>query len=82
MVALNQFLLTALAVLPFTVQATRIFYNSGTKSGWDYATPEHQGTVDDVKNVFYEGPTAIKVTQTYDPNYSGRYHSEVRRSNG
>ena len=82
MVAAKQLLFTAFAFLPFTAQATRIFYNSGTKSGWDYTTPEHQGTVDEVTNIVYKGPTAIKVTQTYDPNYSGRYHSEVRRTQG
>lgn len=71
MIVVKQVLVTAVAVLPFTVQATRLFYNSGTKSGWDYTTPEHKGTVDQVTNIVYEGPTAIKVTQTYDPNYSG-----------
>lgn len=30
----------------------------------------------------YAGTTAIKVTQTYDPNYTGRYHAEVHRGTG
>ncbi|KAJ7889768.1 polysaccharide lyase-domain-containing protein [Mycena leptocephala] len=38
---------------------------------------ERRGTVDQVTNVVYgDSGTAIKVTQTYDPAYTGRYHSE------
>ncbi|KAI4247284.1 MAG: hypothetical protein L6R40_001627 [Gallowayella cf. fulva] len=82
MVAIKSLLTVALTALPYTAQATRLFYNSGTKSGWDNTTPEHQGTVEEVSNIVYKGPTAVKVTQTYDPSYSGRYHSELRRYQG
>ncbi|KAL1873104.1 hypothetical protein VTK73DRAFT_1109 [Phialemonium thermophilum] len=77
----SKFLIKAL-VLAATTQATQTFYNSGTLSGWDNILKEHEGTVDQVTNVVYKGPTAIKVTQTYDPSYTGRYHSEVHRHTG
>jgi hypothetical protein len=63
-------------------QATQSFRNTGTKSGWDSFSIEHSGTVQEVTDVTYEGPSAIKATQTYDPNYSGRYHSEAVHNNG
>ena len=55
--------------------------NTGTVSGWNAINREHKGTVTEVSNVTYEGPTAIKVTQVYDPSYTGRYHSEVVKHN-
>jgi hypothetical protein len=62
-------------------QATPIFQNTGTLSGWNSTNHEHNGTVSEVTNVAYEGSTAIKVTQIYDPSYTGRYHSEVVKNN-
>lgn len=62
-------------------QAGDSFYNSGTLSGWSSINKEHNGAVAAVTNVTYDGPTAIKVTQVYDPGYHGRYHSEVVRNN-
>ncbi|SEM54827.1 Polysaccharide lyase [Stigmatella aurantiaca] len=62
-------------------EAAVLFHNSGTLSGWNAINREHKGTVNEVTNVTYEGPTAIKVTQVYDPSYSGRYHSEVVKHN-
>jgi hypothetical protein len=75
-------LLTLLPFFSLTAHGTQTFRNTGTKSGWDSYSIEHLGTVDQVTNVFYESPTAIKVTQTYDPNYHQRYHSEVVHNNG
>lgn len=71
--------LTAAAVMVFglTAQATPIFQNDGSLNDWDSVNEEHQGTVQEVTNVVYKGDSAIKVTQIYDPSYSGRYHSEV-----
>jgi hypothetical protein len=62
-------------------QATQLFKNTGTTSGWDFINQEHSGTVQQVTNVVYEGSTALKMMQTYDPNYNGRYHSEVVKNN-
>ncbi|KAJ5757356.1 uncharacterized protein N7511_006050 [Penicillium nucicola] len=67
--------------LSLTSQATQIFSNTGTTSGWDATNQEHSGTVQQVTNVFYEGPTALKMTQVYDSSYTGRYHSEVVKNN-
>ncbi|KAJ5139361.1 Polysaccharide lyase [Penicillium bovifimosum] len=68
--------LPTLLALSLTAQAAD-FYNSGTTDGWDSMNKENKGTVDQVTNVVYKGPTALKMTQTYDSSYSGRYHSEV-----
>lgn len=74
---------SALALLPFAVQATYPFYNPGTLPGnWDASRAEHDGTVQQVTNVVYKGTTALKMTQTYDGSYTGRYHSEVDVSDG
>lgn len=68
-------------VFGLTAQATQLFSNRGTRSGWDSINEEHQGTVQQVTNVFYEPSTALKMTQIYDSSYSGRYHSEVVKNN-
>ncbi|MFP2957822.1 polysaccharide lyase [Myxococcus sp. 1LA] len=62
-------------------QAAQIFRNTGTLSGWNALLREHRGSITEVTNVTYEGPTALKMTQIYDPSYSGRYHSEVVKHN-
>jgi hypothetical protein len=64
------------ASLP-AVHATQTFSNTGTTAGWDTFTHEDLGTVQQVTNVFYKSPTALKMTQVYDPGYTGRYHSEA-----
>lgn len=58
-------------------QATQSFSNTGTKAGWDQIYTEDKGTVDEVTNIVYKGATALKMTQTWDPSWSGRFHSEV-----
>lgn len=69
------------AVMAFglTAQATQLFHNAGNLSGWDSINEENQGTVQEVTNVVLEGSSALKMTQVYDENYDGRYHSEVRK---
>jgi hypothetical protein len=62
-------------------QASQIFSNKGTTQGWSNINQEHQGTVQQVGNIFYESPSAIKCTQIYDSNYKGRYHSDLRIDN-
>ncbi|KXG50425.1 Polysaccharide lyase [Penicillium griseofulvum] len=70
---------TTLLALSLGAQASLIFQNSGTLSGWDGKNQEHRGTVKEVTDEVYEGKTALKMTQIYDKSYSGRYHSEVRK---
>jgi hypothetical protein len=71
----------ALVASSGVAEAAEIFRNTGTTSGWNSLNVEHKGSVSQVTNVTYEGPTAIKVTQVYDPAYTERYHSEVVRHN-
>ncbi|KAI4867128.1 polysaccharide lyase family 20 protein [Hypoxylon rubiginosum] len=63
------------------VQATQSWHNTGTKSGWDTFTHENKGTVDEVTDQVYKGPTALRMTQIHDASYSGRYHSEAVKYN-
>ncbi|HZP60423.1 MAG TPA: heparin lyase I family protein, partial [Opitutaceae bacterium] len=62
-----------------TSSASVFFQNNGNKEGWpNYPqTPQAHGTISDVTSPAYQGNTAIKFTQTWIPNYTGRYHSEV-----
>lgn len=73
---------TAAAVMGFglAAQATQLFHNAGNLSDWDSVNEENQGSVQEVTNVFLEGPSALKMTQIYDPDYTGRYHSEVAKN--
>lgn len=72
----------ATALLATPALATVILRNAGTVSGWSNILKENKGTVDQVTNIVYAGSTAIKVTQTYDPSWTGRYHSEVHSTRG
>ncbi|KAJ5681430.1 uncharacterized protein N7477_001370 [Penicillium maclennaniae] len=74
-------LVTAVLTLGLSAQATQLFRNTGTTSGWDSTNQEHKGTVQQVTNMVYEGTTALKMTQIYDSSYTGRYHSEVVKNN-
>ena len=67
------------ALLLSLTHATQIFSNRGTTSGWSNINQEHSGSVQAVSNVVYEPSSAIKCTQIYDPNYTGRYHSDLRK---
>lgn len=73
--------LATLLALASMAEASVIFHNTGTTSGWNSINQEHNGTVQQVTNVVYKGSTAIKCTQVYDSSYSGRYHSEVVKNN-
>ncbi|KAH8800357.1 polysaccharide lyase [Xylogone sp. PMI_703] len=61
-------------------EATQSFSNTGTLSGWDAQTIEDKGTIDQVTNVVYKGTTALKMTQTYDASWNGRFHSEKAKT--
>jgi len=65
-----------------TTSATALFHNTGTTGGWDGQSLEHKGTISQVSSPVFKGATAIRVTQTYDASYTGRYHSEVVRNDG
>lgn len=71
----------ALLAFGLVAEAASLFRNTGTLSGWSSINREHRGSVNEVTNVTYEGPTALKMTQIYDAAYGGRYHSEVMRGN-
>jgi hypothetical protein len=47
--------------------------------GWSNINQENKGIVQQVSNIVYEGDSAIKCTQIYDPSYHGRYHSDIRK---
>ncbi|KAJ7095505.1 polysaccharide lyase-domain-containing protein [Mycena epipterygia] len=72
-------------LLSASASVTQTFANRGTiPAGWDETQVEHEGTISQVTNVVYgtNGGTAIKATQTYDPDYTGRYHSEAHHFQG
>jgi hypothetical protein len=58
------------------------FENSGQLAGWTLPEPEAQGTVSEAPKVFYKGPSALKMTQTFIDGYKDRYHSEVVYNKG
>ena len=68
--------------LAFTAIVTgKTFRNDGDLHGWDDVFFEHKGSVEVKKNEHYNSThgSAIRFTQTYDPDYYGRYHSEVQK---
>ncbi|KAK7453115.1 hypothetical protein Landi51_04110 [Colletotrichum acutatum] len=83
--SLKSLIIAALSLSPAAVRATFPFFNSGDLAAankFDYIRQEHNGVVQTVTNVVYKGTTALKMTQTYDPSYTGRYHSEVDVNDG
>ncbi|KAJ6527280.1 polysaccharide lyase [Mycena leptocephala] len=77
-------LIVVLTAFYATASVTQTFANRGTTpAGWDFVLKENKGTVDQVSDVVYgNSSTAIEVTQTYTPGYTGRYHSEVHHFQG
>ncbi|KAL1838129.1 hypothetical protein VTJ49DRAFT_3008 [Mycothermus thermophilus] len=74
-------LLVTLAALAFT-NAGVIFQNEGTIEGWSATQVEHKGYLRQVDNVYFDKPPALAMGQVFDPNYPGRYHSELRYNAG
>lgn len=72
---------TCMLLCALPAAADALFHNTGTTAGWDSILQEHSGSIFDVTNVAYEGPTAFKAIQVHDPSYAGRYHSEVVKNN-
>lgn len=69
----------SLLAVSLTAQAADALKNTGTLAGWNHIQKENKGSVSEVTNVTYEGGTALKMTQTYDASYTGRYHAEVHK---
>ncbi|KAH6613536.1 polysaccharide lyase [Chaetomium sp. MPI-SDFR-AT-0129] len=65
-----------------SVFAEQRFSNEGTLKGWDGTQTEHNGKLEEVTDVFFDKPPALRMTQTFDASYDGRYHSEVRALDG
>ncbi len=82
MVQTTTLVAASLAFFSFAVDATQTFYNQGALQGFDFVRHEHLGTVEQVTNVVYKGSSALKMTQTFDPGYTDRYHSEVDHDQG
>ncbi|KAJ7615968.1 polysaccharide lyase [Roridomyces roridus] len=84
MLQLTSLFVCILALLFTPSSGTQTFANRGTTTGWDFILEEASGTVDQVTNVVYgtKGGTALKMAQTYEPGYTGRYHSEVQHFTG
>lgn len=61
------------------VNAKPSFKNNGTLDGWDGQSLEKgtQGTITESTSSVFNGDTSLKMTQTYLPDYTGRYHAEV-----
>ena len=78
---LQQTLLAAciagLLLLAHPTQAGVAFKNLGTDKGWDGENKENKGSVEVDTEIFYSRPSSLKMTQVFDPDYDGRYHSEV-----
>ncbi|KAK4186737.1 polysaccharide lyase [Podospora australis] len=74
----NMSLKLLLTTLVSMASATQIFSNRGTLTGWGGQQTEHKGTLSTTSSVFFDQPPSIVAEQTYDPSYTGRYHSEVR----
>ncbi|PKY08425.1 hypothetical protein P168DRAFT_16421 [Aspergillus campestris IBT 28561] len=69
--------IASLLLLAHPTQAGAAFKNLGTNKGWDGANEENKGTVEVDTKIFYSEPSSLKMTQVFDPDYDGRYHSEV-----
>ncbi|KAF2008602.1 polysaccharide lyase family 20 protein [Aaosphaeria arxii CBS 175.79] len=84
----STFLYSALLGLAGLTEGAQFFSNKGVlnqnggTNGWSHFQTERNGKITEVTNVFSEGPTALKMTQTYDSSWTGRYHSEVGTSVG
>ncbi len=59
-------------------RATIYFENTGTTNGWTTLWHE-KGNLLQTNSPTYRGPTAVRCETTYDPNYGGRYHTELRK---
>ena len=70
------FLALTVLVWPAGAGATLVFQNVGVKAGWTSIGIQHIGKVDEVAMPTFDGPTALRMEQTFE-GFSG-YHSEVR----
>ncbi|KAK8116825.1 uncharacterized protein PG998_005106 [Apiospora kogelbergensis] len=77
--------LLAVALSLNGASATQVFANRGTMSGWDTYNHEHKGKVQEANNPVFpditKQGTSLSMTQVYDKNWKGRYHSEAVKYN-
>lgn len=69
-----------LAAAPVACDAGVYFENTGTTDGWTTLWHEDKGSLLVTNNPTYKGMTAVRCRTIYDTNYSGRYHTEMRKS--
>jgi hypothetical protein len=65
-----------LAAVPTRTEAAVLFENTGTLMGWSRVYVQQQGTNEMVSTPTFEGPSAIKSTQTFIVADGRGYHSE------
>lgn len=73
-----------IGLLPLTL-ATRDFVNHGTTDGWNisFIDAKSKGYVKESTTSYYSKSPSLKFYQEYlGTSYTGRYHSEVKYSNG
>ncbi|PLN85834.1 hypothetical protein BDW42DRAFT_160121 [Aspergillus taichungensis] len=73
--------IAGLLLLARPAQAGVAFKNLGTNKGWDGENEENKGSVEVDTKIFYSKPSSLKMTQVFDADYDGRYHSEVFKEN-
>src|SRR5262249_40964306 len=61
-------------------KATIYFENTGTTNGWTTLWHEDQGSLTQLSDPTYKGPNAVRCRTVYRSTYSGRYHTELRKS--
>jgi hypothetical protein len=66
-----------LSLWPVTAQASVLFQNTGTLTGWDRLFTQHAGTNTVVASPTFRGATAVENKQVYQGSGSGNYHSEI-----
>lgn len=73
----------ALGVGAGASQATVVFQNTGTTSGWSYTSRDGSGSVSQVSSPVYKGSTALRCYQTWSGSGDFTLHSEaVKRDVG
>ena len=72
-----------LIAMAATAQATVVFQNTGTTSGWSYTSHDGSGSVSQVSSPVYKGSTALRCYQTWSGSGDYTLHSEaVKRDVG
>jgi hypothetical protein len=75
------FLITALSLACSVSQATVLFHNTGTTSGWDGVNLDANCSLSQSTSQVYKGTTSIKSQVVYNSGYTGRYHAMETKNN-